>query len=631
MRRIIAMLACGFAVACPLSADDDSPTEGELYLHGRVVAAWTGAPVADARVRLIEALGDNASIDSFASMTPFAEIVTDMDGYYRHRGKVPHGGLVSVLIDKPGYLEYLSNHFDRTPATGTRRHEDIVLAPGIPVSGTVTWPDGEPVRCGVVSVAGRGKGEYFYLDDKRLPDYASSPRLAFIDSRGKFQVHLPPTTRIFFFTVAGALPFSASVSVAERSGEEYRFTFEVLPADSDRPHGVEERPPGHAVETIDGASIDEDFEIRRPPTRRITVRFRDAKGHDIRRDWLELSTPLGRRSLHLAGDLYRSDALPLDACEGTVEIGGFEPTLLRWPPGAADQDLGAVVPGLGHYIVVAVNDHRGNPLEGASLMMCPATPELPTLQGVVTGPSGEATFGGLQRDSYTLHASHDACVLGSIPVNAAALAAGSRVAVVLQRGATLLVRIESEAGEPLVGANVEVFETKDDGSRRIWITDGYGRASLSQLTAGLPLKLLIVSPEHAPTIVSIDPLANDELRDAGIIELAPGATLRGVVRDQAGEPMAGAWVEIRSLAETGCHSSSTQHALDTAADGTFIFKGLGPGRHAICIMSATYHIDPMSEHERRESRLDEIIEVPAAGSMDYTATIRRFSARPRNP
>lgn len=84
---------------------------------------------------------------------------------------------------------------------------------------------------------------------------------------------------------------------------------------------------------------------------------------------------------------------------------------------------------------------------------------------------------------------------------------------------------------------------------------------------------------------------------------APATAWRGVLRDSAGAPIAGARVELAGKAK---------YKSVTAADGRFLFSELTPGQYTLTI-----------QREKRTARLAQPVEVPAAGADVVVALSER--------
>ena len=150
---------------------------------------------------------------------------------------------------------------------------------------------------------------------------------------------------------------------------------------------------------------------------------------------------------------------------------------------------------------------------------------------------------------------------------------GASVELKLFRGPDRSVRLHgtiTEHGAPLVGAKVE-----DWGGATA--TDKDGRYEFRDEESG-ETQLTVTHPRYGPIWVQdVELVAPETVVD---LDLTP-VRLEGVVRDEAGAPLAGATARIRLHGEDGglsglLPSASALHWTTSAADGSFAFDAVQP-------------------------------------------------------
>jgi uncharacterized GH25 family protein len=177
-----------------------------------------------------------------------------------------------------------------------------------------------------------------------------------------------------------------------------------------------------------------------------------------------------------------------------------------------------------------------------------------------------------------------------------ARAAGSPAAetrIVLHAGRTAFGKVTAAGGNPVAGAQVSLQTAlpasltarmrmlRDPERYAASPTDATGRFELRDLPAGT-FDLLVRAHGYAPlTVPSLAVPEGKGTTDLGMVALAPGAAVLGLVVDPKGEPIAGAEVRAAAAQQEGMpilrpHDNGPADAV-TAADGSFRIDDRSPG------------------------------------------------------
>ncbi|HEX9188505.1 MAG TPA: carboxypeptidase regulatory-like domain-containing protein, partial [Vicinamibacteria bacterium] len=169
-----------------------------------------------------------------------------------------------------------------------------------------------------------------------------------------------------------------------------------------------------------------------------------------------------------------------------------------------------------------------------------------------SGPDGRYTIGGLPPRTWRLSAEDDRFVPWTRPVTVAAGQAETQD-VPLARGATLTGRVVDEQGAPIEGAlvrlsrsgenQVQAFMRSMEGEGAVRTgRDGSFRAT--RLAPGEGQRLDVRHDEYEERAVAGISLVAGGTRSGVSVVLRRGLSLRGVVKDEEGRPLAGAEVTL---------------------------------------------------------------------------------------
>jgi protocatechuate 3,4-dioxygenase beta subunit len=237
-----------------------------------------------------------------------------------------------------------------------------------------------------------------------------------------------------------------------------------------------------------------------------------------------------------------------------------------------------------------VVDTGGKPLAGVELRAASTARRASDVElRTRTRTPGAFRLSGLKSgDSYRLIALHEGFVPFRLTVPAPA--AGTPPAplrIVLDRGRAAAGRVVDGAGKPVAGAEVRLLPAASDDPRIARettmraLTDAAGAFRIDRLSPGA-FDLRARAQGFAPTLVRRVSLpAGAAAADLGTLVLERGATLDGRVVDGAGNPLAGATVQLTppsglSVWDLPLEGEPGGWEQVTASDGAFSFAGLPP-------------------------------------------------------
>jgi protocatechuate 3,4-dioxygenase beta subunit len=231
-----------------------------------------------------------------------------------------------------------------------------------------------------------------------------------------------------------------------------------------------------------------------------------------------------------------------------------------------------------------VEDSRGQPVAGAALQL--TCDDADNNNSTWTDPAGEFAFedaaGTCQAQAFSINAA---------PSPMTSLSAGTPAALTLGVGATLVGRVVDSAGQPVPSYQlvVESFDAAEgpplfhaSSFPRQQISRADGRFELGPVMPGT--FTLRAAPRGMPHAMS-EPVSVTAGQRSGeiTITVARGGKVAGVVRDDQGNPVAGAQVAVFDTDGSAQHGSAT-----TDARGAYIVEGVTTGRRSVRASASGY-------------------------------------------
>ncbi len=518
-------------------------------IFGRVVDA-SGAPISGAWVSAQPSAREWGS--ALSRQEPVSGATTGPDGGFRLNRLQP-GELYSIQATKAGFLPSAGEAL--VPATAGRPVAlSLFLNPARAASGRVLDENGRPiagaeVRLTAASPPAQAGVPSVHRSRRREPPDAVS------DPRGRFTVAAIPTLAL---DVEVLRPGHARAMVRN---------FKVLPGTGPVDLGTIILRQGVAVtgvvidgqgHPVSGAHVFRIEELRAP----------SELAGSLRDETPEATTGTdGRFSL---SDQPRG--LPVHLL---ISARGFLPGTIRGvrPPTASPLqirlDIGARFAG-------RVLDPERLPVTGANVALhcqehSPAREDVPIGPPVVkttaTGRDGRFELAGMPLCRGTLSVSAAGFVAVEELQVALPQAPGEEKTVVLARGATLVGRVVTTAGDPVAGVRIAAGPatclSDEDGVFR---------------TEGVPVGLLVVEALHPHYSRFRRKLKVEEGVNHLEVTFEAGTVVRGRVMDNAGEPVVGATATLQATAHR--EVARSYHAR-TDAEGIFMLKPVATGRYRL--------------------------------------------------
>jgi protocatechuate 3,4-dioxygenase beta subunit len=579
------------AVLAAASAITTAATAGEV--RGRVVVDGQPAPGAAVSVLAFE--------DAFAAARrearredlpkPLVAGTTRPDGTFALAlPAAATGAVVRLLVSATGGAPFL---LGRLLDAGGEDVGDVRLGKAAAIAGRVVDERGGPMVGATVTLwAGRGRG----MDD--LSTVEASPRAATTKPDGTFR-----------FEAAGA--------------EGNRLRFEA---------------PGFATQERTGlrsGALVKPVTMTLGRTLRGSVTLSDARGPKGGPALVRFEGRTTTRWVEARPDgSFLIDGAPAEAGAVVADAGDRGRASLPVAAGAAGP-LAIVLAPTASLRGRAVEADTARPLAGVRLVV--------RGEGTVflarSGAEGRYEVRGLSPQRYRLSADDDRFVPWTRSVTVVAGQAEDQD-VPLVRGATLAGRVVGEDGAPIEGAivsltrpgenPVQAFVRRMEGGDEATIRtlrDGSFRAS--RLMPGENQRLDVRHDEYEERSVGgIDLAAGRALSGVSVV-LRRGLTVRGIVKDEAGRPLAGVEVQLSRPFEFQSRRGGVSFSFigpgttprkETGADGRFEFRGLKAGDYSLGanrrgLVRAS--VDPVKVSEGRAAETIEITLKPGVTISGY--------------
>ncbi len=249
-----------------------------------------------------------------------------------------------------------------------------------------------------------------------------------------------------------------------------------------------------------------------------------------------------------------------------------------------------------------------------------------------SGADGRYSMRGLSTRAYRVAAEDDRFVPWSRTVRVAAGQSETQD-VPLTRGATLAGRVVDEEGRPIEGALVQVSRGGENVFRAfVRRMEGEGAARsgrdgsfrAARLAPGENQRLDVSHDEYEERALGGISLAPGAARSGLRVVLRRGLSVRGVVKDEEGRPLAGAEVTLSSSRTMRASRGGVQLAFvgpgsqvrrETGADGRFEFRGLKAGEYELSARRPGFSrasVDPVNVTEARAAEPLDLVLKPGA-------------------
>ncbi len=467
--------------------------------------------------------------------------MTDEGG--RYHLEEPGEGSISLSIR---HVEYLEAEIEGIRFSKGERviAPDIRLRPGGVISGRVVGPDGTPVKGAKARALEQGADIDFGALMMMGMGESDLPRT---DAEGNFRVPgLSSGTYLLSITAAGYLPFTRKdvvVQVPETS------TVEV------------ELDPGLSL-------VGQVVDVAGQPLAGAKIAASPDEAPTGAENLQEMMLR-GNRSVGAeSGEdgTFVLVGLPQSSVSLTVTMDGYTTEHVEKTEPGAD-DLVITLRRTGSISGRVVDGESGEPVDGARV-----SADDGTSGSAETDEAGNFTLISVSPGTLTVTVSSDEHVPEEHPnveVQAGSPTVG--VEILLRRGETLTgVVVRASDGGVVAGANVSM----DGAISRSVKTDQEGRFTAKGLVKGM-YDLKATASEFAETFLSgVQVPSSGEVR----IEMLMGGTIRGVVRDENGEPVSG------QMVMSGSGVDMFGNMVTTDADGEFVFKNVPAGRMTLMVM-----------------------------------------------
>jgi len=411
----------------------------------------------------------------------------------------------------------------------------------------------------------------------RVVDSAGRPAAGVLASSGPRLWPVAVTEDAGRVTVPGSADAATDLLLLAASGERRRLSLEPESAGAERVVELREELPvdGRVVSARSGE-----------PVPGAVVWPRSEPGKLVRAD---------------ARGRFRMAVWPAPSAEPSEELhagaAGHLPATLRVGLGGDPVELALrpVLRGVGWLV-----DPQDRPIAGGGVAVTRGANHLDAAEldfdhprAVRTDATGRYTLDQLPAEPFDLHARAAGFAPVTLrglepPADATELDLGT---LVLVPGSTVLGRVVDPEGRPLPGAEIHALPAGDHRRRAddrpdrdpAATADADGAFAVADLTAGRRVDLRAHLPGYAAVWVEdVEPPAADVR-----FELEPTARVAGTVVDEAGEPLAGAEVTVRSQPSVPGSGgrlkvgAPVERSARSGPDGTFEVVDVPPGEAAV--------------------------------------------------
>lgn len=233
-------------------------------------------------------------------------------------------------------------------------------------------------------------------------------------------------------------------------------------------------------------------------------------------------------------------------------------------------------------VLAQVLDDDGDPLPRARVVLLSLDPAVPLRQSAYSDAQGWARF----EDAAGVRAALRVQAPGFRSFEVELASAPERIEVSLERGVPVTGRVTHVRGrESLAGAEVVLLE---DGERRSTSTDAAGEYAFMDVAPG-SVRISISHPGFASRTLDVTVRTTgraDREFELPVVELEPAGAVRGVVLDEAGEPVAGARVGVGFVPAFLPAGATPAGLRETDAKGRFELGSVPAGRAQVSAYAA---------------------------------------------
>ena len=305
----------------------------------------------------------------------------------------------------------------------------------------------------------------------------------------------------------------------------------------------------------------------------------------------------GQKPIVGAKVVFQSVALEREAKtddEGKFQIGGLSPggaELVVTGAGFGRERQAIRVPVAEETLIrlkpersvhLSVVDDLGKPIRGAAIEILDAPRS--DIRTLVTGDEGSVDITGLHFDASSLllrlsHEGHVSTRGAGERLTMPLLESESRHRLVMERAGTITGRVtEARSGEAAHGARLIAGDEYADDLPRAW-TDESGKFTLTGVKPGTAT-VTVHHAGHAPQLGTVEVKAEESATLN--LRLSEPATVRGMVRNQTGEPIAGAEIAV---SHWHGHDTLGLRAM-TDRDGRFVIEDAPRDEFEISVSAA---------------------------------------------